>query len=262
MDADPTRLHAHGRDRQRALLDLIRDQGELPVTTASELLNVSVETIRRDLHTLQEQGLIQRSYGMAHPVETAGYETDLTRRGTQHLPEKHRLAAEAVQHLGEAESLFIDEGYTPQLIAENLPTDRALTVVTASLPVATLLAPRPNINVLILGGRVRANTLATVGHWTSQMLSGFVLDVAFIGANGISLTPGLTTPDPVVAEVKATVMRVARRRVFVGVHDKFNSVSLCRFASVEDLDVIVTDDKLAASEARKYVGLGTRLVRV
>lgn len=260
MDGAPTQHRA--RDRQRALLELIRGQGELAVAAASERLHVSVETIRRDLTVLEEQGLVHRSYGTVHPVESAGYESDLARRETQHLPQKHRIAAEAVQHLGEAESVFIDEGYTPQLIAESLPAGRPLTVVTASLPTAMLLAPRSHLTVLVLGGRVRGNTLGAVGHWASQMLSGFALDVAFIGANGISTTHGLTTPDPVVSEVKATVMRVSRRKVFVGVHEKFSSVSLCRFAGVEELDVIITDDKLAAAEARQFAGLGPRLVRV
>lgn len=259
---DDGRGQSQSRDRQRALLALIRDQGELAVARASDVLQVSVETVRRDLHVLEEQGLVQRSYGMAHAVESAGYETDLAQRETQHVPQKLRLAAEAVLHLEEAESVFIDEGFTPQLIAEKLPLTRPLTVVTASLPVAILLAPRRNLSVLVLGGRVRGNTLASVGHWASQMLSGFALDIAFVGANGISLAHGLTTPDPVVAEVKTAVMRVARRKVFVGVHEKFNGVSLCRFAAVEDLDVIITDDKLSAADARQFTGVGPRLVRV
>jgi DeoR/GlpR family transcriptional regulator of sugar metabolism len=241
---------------------MLRERGELAVTEASAALNVSVETLRRDLHVLETQGLVQRAYGYAYPIESAGFETDLARRETQHLPEKHRLAQEAVLHLADAETVFIDEGFTPQLIAQNLLADRDLTVVTASLPVAIALAPRPNCNVIMLGGKVRGQTLASVGHWTSQMLAGFVVDLAFVGANGISPTHGLTTPDPVVAEVKATVMRVARRKVFVGVHDKFSSVSLCRFAGVEELDLIITDNKLASAEARNYAGLGPRLIRV
>lgn len=89
-------------------------------------------------------------------------------------------------------------------------------MVTASLPVAGVLAESENTSVLLLGGRVRHGTLATVDHWTTKMLAGFVLDLAFIGANGISREHGLTTPDPAVSEVKAQAIRAARRTVFAG----------------------------------------------
>src|SRR5205809_1001783 len=88
-----------------------------------------------------------------------------------------------------------------QILMSALPGNRPLTVVTASLPTAAVLAAGGSATVLLLGGRVRGRTLATVDHWTTQMLSGFVLDLAFIGANGISRKRGLTTPDPAVAEV-------------------------------------------------------------
>jgi DeoR family fructose operon transcriptional repressor len=158
--------------------------------------------------------------------------------------------------------VFIDEGFTPQLIAEALPTDRPLTVVTASLPTAALLSASPTFTVLMLGGRVRGRTLATVDHWATRMLSGFVLDLAFVGANGISREHGLTTPDPAVADVKAQVVRVARRLVFAGVHTKFGASSFCRFAEVADLETIITDTALPATEAHRYSLLGPHVIRV
>ncbi|CAM5658863.1 hypothetical protein SALBM311S_12497 [Streptomyces alboniger] len=104
-------------------------------------------------------------------------------------------------------------------------------MVTASLPVAGALAETDNMSVLLLGGRVRSGTLATVDHWTT-MLAGFVVDLAYIGANGISREHGLTTPDPAVSEVKTQAVRAARRTVFAGVHTKFGAVSFCRFADM------------------------------
>nr|WP_277351218.1 transcriptional regulator [Micromonospora sp. HNM0581] len=178
------------------------------------------------------------------------------------VAEKRRIAAAAVEHLGDAESVFIDEGYTPQLIAETLPTHRPLTVVTASLHTAAALAAYPSLTVLLLGGRVRGRTLATVDHWATRMLAGFVIDLAYVGANGISRKHGLTTPDPAVAAVKAQVMSVSRRVVFAGVHTKFGGHSFCRFATVADIDTIVTDTALPASEAHRYSLLGPVVLRV
>jgi DeoR/GlpR family transcriptional regulator of sugar metabolism len=249
-------------ERQHRILSVARSEGTVDVGKLAADLAVAPETIRRDLRQLEQHGLVRRTHGGAYPVETARFETTLAMRTTRRVPEKRRIAAAAVGLLADAETLFIDEGFTPQLIAEALPTDRSLTVVTASLPIAAVLASSSSVTVLMLGGRVRGRTLATVDHWATQMLAGFVIDLAFIGANGISREHGLTTPDPAVADVKAQVVRTARRRVFSGIHTKFGASSFCRFAEVADFETIITDTNLPASEAHRYSLLGPQVIRV
>ena len=249
-------------ERRREILDMARRAGVVDVGKLAADLGVSKETVRRDLRVLEQHGLVRRTHGGAYPVESAGFETTLAFRTTMHVPEKSRIATAAAELLGDAETVYIDEGFTPQLIAQALPRDRPLTVVTASLATASVLATSDAMTVLLLGGRVRGGTMATVDHWATHMLSGFVIDLAFIGANGISREYGLTTPDPAVSEVKAQVMRVARRRVFAGVHTKFGAVSFCRFADVSDFETILTDTALPLSEAHRYSLLGPHVIRV
>ena len=226
-------------ERQREIVRVARATGSVDVTALAAELGVAKETVRRDLRALEDHGLVRRTHGGAYPVESAGFETTLAFRATSHVPEKRRVAAAAAELLGDAETVFVDEGFTPQLIAEALPADRPLTVVTASLPVAGALAQNGNVSVLLLGGRVRSGTLATVDHWTTKMLSGFVIDLAFIGANGIS-----------------------REHHTAGVHTKFGAVSFCRFAEVGALEAIVTSTLLPASEAHRYTLLGPQVIRV
>ncbi|CAM5680378.1 DeoR/GlpR family DNA-binding transcription regulator [Streptomyces violaceorubidus] len=178
-------------------------------------------------------------------------------------PRSTRIAAAAARLLrGDAETVFVDEGYTPQLIAAALPRDRPLTVVTSSLATErATLASAENITVLLLGGRVRGGTPATVAPWAVRMLSCFVIDLAYVGANGISREHGLAAPEPAVSAVKAQVMRAARRRVFSGVHTKFGAVSFCRFADVAEFEAIVTDAGLPAAEAQRYSLLGPEVIR-
>ncbi|MFJ6831032.1 DeoR/GlpR family DNA-binding transcription regulator [Streptomyces sp. NPDC091209] len=249
-------------ERQREIVRTARRTGSVDVTELAGELGVAKETVRRDLRTLENHGLVRRTHGGAYPVESAGYETTLAFRTTSHVPEKRRIAAAAAELAGDAETVFIDEGFTPQLIAEALPRDRPLTVVTASLATAGALAGADNTSVLLLGGRVRPGTLATVDHWTTKMLAGFVIDLAFIGANGISREHGLTTPDPAVSEVKAQAIRASRRTVFAGVHTKFGAVSFCRFADIGALETIVTSTLLPASEAHRYSLQGPQVIRV
>jgi DeoR family fructose operon transcriptional repressor len=257
-DGDATTCY----ERRRYLLARARAEGRVAVTGAAHELHMSVETVRRDLKVLEAHGLVRREYGVAYPVETAGFESDLAARESQWLPEKRRIAAEAVRHIDDAETIFVDEGYLPQLVARQLPVENPLTVVTASLPVASLLALRPSVSVVVLGGRLRGRTLATVDHWATEMLSEFVIDLAFLGANGISRTHGLTTPDPAVAAVKSAAVRASRRRIFIGAHLKFSAVSFARFAEVSDFEALITDTRLSLSEAHRYMQLGPAVIRV
>jgi DeoR/GlpR family transcriptional regulator of sugar metabolism len=248
--------------RQHQILALAREAGQVEVGVLAREFKVAPETVRRDLTELERRGLVRRTHGGACPVESAGFETDLTRRGTHQVESKRRIASAAARMIGEAETVFIDEGYTQLLMASLLPTDRPLTVITASLPTAAAVAKNSETTVLLIGGRVRGRTLATVGAWATQMLSAFVIDLAIMGANGISREFGLTTPDPVVADVKTQAVRSSRRRMLVGLHTKFGVSSFCRFADVTDFETVITDTGLSATEAHRYSLLGPEVIRV
>jgi DeoR/GlpR family transcriptional regulator of sugar metabolism len=248
--------------RRSDLLARVRADGQLVVRGMPALLGVSAETIRRDLRVLESRGLIRRAYGVAYPVESSAFESALEMRSNINPEEKVRVANAAIQQLGDAQTIFIDEGYQPQLVAQRLPPDQPLTVVTNSLPVATALAARANVQVMVLGGRVRGSTLGVVDQWPTQMLSGLVIDLAFIGANGITLEHGMTTPDPAVAAVKAAAVQASRRRIFIGAHHKFGRTTFVKFAAVQDFELLVTGHELSNSIAKRYATAGVSLLRV
>ncbi|MET8130273.1 DeoR/GlpR family DNA-binding transcription regulator [Streptomyces sp. NPDC005065] len=247
--------------RRQEILTQARTNGSVDVTALSSALGVSPETVRRDLRSLEEHGLVKRTHGGAFPVESAAYETTLALRTRRQVPQKTRIAVTAAGLIADAETIFVDEGFTPQLLAETL-TDRPLTVVTASLTTAALLSSRPHLTVIQLGGRVRPGTVATVGHDCTRMLSALVIDLAFVGANGISREYGLTTPDPSVGEVKAQAVRSSKRRVLISLSRKFGVVSFSRFAEISDFEAIVTDTGLSSAEAQRYTLLGPQVIRV
>jgi len=240
-------------ERRRRILERARGAGHIEVTDLAQQLDVAAETVRRDLKVLEEHGLLRRTHGGAYPVESAGFESNLARRSASFVAEKRRIAEVTIDQLGDAETVFLDEGFTPQLVAEQLVAlGRPLSVVTSSLTSAALLAASPALTVIVLGGRVRGHTLGAVDHWATSMLSDLVIDLAVLGANGLSTERGLSTPDPAVAAVKKTAVAVSRRRVFVGIHTKFGVSSFCRFAEVGDFEVLITDTLIPAHEATTY----------
>lgn len=248
-------------ERRKWLVERARDSGRLDVSEVSDELGLARETIRRDLTSLERQGLLRRVYGGAVPVERLTFESSLSMRAQRRQEEKQRIAAAAANLVRSAESIFIDEGYLPQLVAEHLAPTRSVTVVTTSLATATALVSRDNIDVLCVGGRVRAQTLGVVDHWAVSMLESMVLDLAFLGANGVTLEHGMTVPDSAVAAVKIAAVRASRRRVFIGDSTKFGADSFAKFADLTDFERIVTDGALPVDYAAQLHARGVELTR-
>lgn len=246
--------------RQSRIVEFARSRGRVDVLTLAEELDVAAETIRRDLKALAGRRLLKRVHGGAIPLETAAFESTVEYRSQVDLAQKHRIAAAAAHLLQGAETVYLDEGFTPRLIAEQL-ADEELTVVTSSLLAAEALAHSETVTVLMIGGRMRGRTLATVDQWAVERLNSLVIDIAFLGTNGITVEHGLTTPDPAVAAVKQTAVKVTQRCVLVAAHSKFGETSFCRFAHVSDFESIVTGTELPAEEAQRYEALGPSVIR-
>lgn len=260
-DGAPSRQPT-SRARRDALITHLREAGGADVASLARAFGVSVETIRRDLRHLEAGGRVIRSHGRAVPAESAAFETDQGFRSRHLADEKERIAAAAAALLGDAETVFLDEGNRPLLVGRALPADRGLTIVTTSLPTAVELAAGPRTTVIVVGGRVRPTTLGAVDAWATRMLGRMEPDLAFMGANGITDDGWLTTPDPAVAAVKETALGCARRAVLVGSHDKFGHSTFVRFAHVRDVERVVTGRELRTAAAGRLTALGTRVDRV
>lgn len=250
----------YAEERQREILRRARAQGRVDVVTLAEDLSVTTETIRRDLTALDRAGVVRRVHGGAMPVERLGFEPALAARDTVMTAEKERIAKAATAELPEEGAVIIDAGSTTERLANALPLDRELTVVVNSPPLATLLAGHTNLTVIMLGGRVRPRTLATVDDWNLQLLSQLHVDVAFMGTNGLSLECGLTTPDPAEAAVKRAMIGAARRAVVLADHTKAGNDYLARFAAIPDVDTLITDDGLDDRLVDDFERAGLRVV--
>lgn len=250
----------YAEERHQLLVQRARTEGRVDVAEIASALDVAPETIRRDLTALERQGLLRRVHGGAIPVERLGFEPAVSARSGVLVAEKDRIAKAALAELPADGAILIDAGTTTARFAELLPADRELTVVTNSLPIAMTLAARPNLTLLTIGGRVRGRTLAAVDAWALGSLHDVYVDVAFIAANGVSISRGLTTPDTAEAAVKRAMIGAARRAVLLVDHTKFTTDHLARFGDVEDLDAIVADSGLDDALRRELESAGPRLV--
>ena len=248
-------------ERHLRILEQARSRSRVEVSVLARELEVTSETIRRDLTILEQQGQLRRVHGGAVHVQRLGYEPSVTARRERQTAEKARIGRAALDLLPDGGSILIDSGTTTMELARRIPTDRALSVVTNSLPVAALLAEWPQVELLMLGGRLREVTKALVGPWPVAALQRLHVDVAFIGTNGITPEAGLTTPDQAEAQVKSAMVAAGGLVVCLADHTKIGQSQLCRFADLGQVDVVVTDNGVDDQLADELSAAGPTVVR-
>ena len=250
----------YAEERQAEILRRTRANGRVDVVRLAEELSVTSETIRRDLTILERAGVLRRVHGGAIPVERLGFEPALAARDAVMTSEKERIAKAALAELPDEGAVIIDAGSTTERLAAVLPTDRELTVVVNAPPLAALLAMHSNFTVIMLGGRVRRRTLATVDDWNLRPLARLHADVAFMGTNGLTLECGFTTPDPAEAAMKRAMIEAARRSVVLADHTKVGNDYLAGFAALSDVDTLITDRGLDSGLVEDFEQTGLRVI--
>lgn len=258
-DKDAARA-LYADQRKQHVLEALRRDGRIDATEIAAQLRVTGETIRKDLIQLERQGLLRRVHGGAVLVTYLSYEPSVETR-TDFLSEKVRIAKAALEHLPDRGTVLIDAGSTTAQLAEMFPGDREFTVFTNTLPVAVQLLTRPLLTVYTLGGRVRPTTFAEVDDWAARALAEINVDVAFMGANGISVHRGLTTPDQAEAATKRRMLACADRCILLADHSKVGAVSGMQYGGLDDIDLFITDTGLADAQLAELRKAGVTVDR-
>ena len=255
----------YAAERQEHVLGLIRADRRVSVTALAADLDVTTETVRRDLDVLEQLGHVRRVHGGAVAADLGSLvEATLDARSGERIEAKRAIAAAVVGMLGDRSTILIDAGSTTGALAAALAEAGArrlrLSVITNALPIASVLQSVDGIDTTVIGGRLRGVTSAIVGATATAQLLGMRPDVAIIGANGLSAAFGLSTPDEDEAATKSAMVRCARHRVAVIDSSKLGVESLHSFAALDDLDVLVTDAPPDAGLAEALQAAGVEVV--
>ncbi len=242
-------------ERHDSITELLRDEGRVVVADLAARFDVTTETIRRDLDALEQAGVLQRVHGGAVAAgHSSVSESSFDERQAQHTPGKAAIALAAARLVPSTftGSIALDAGTTTAAVAARLATwepsepGRLLTVITNAVPIAAVLQHSPHIDLRLLGGRVRGLTSAAVGTTTVEQIAALRPDIAFVGTNGISAGFGLSTPDELEGAVKTAFVRAARRVVALADATKHGAEALTRFARLDEIDTLVTDQAVPA----------------
>lgn len=249
----------YATERQQEILSRARSEGRVEVRSLAKLLDVTQETVRRDLTALERRGILHRVHGGAIPVERLGFEPAVPEREALMAAEKERIARAALEELPDGGAIVLDAGTTTVRLAALLPQDRSLTVVTHGLPIAVALADHPSVTVHLLGGTIRRSSLAAVGIWAERDVRDIYADVAFIGTNGLTVDQGLTTPDLAEAAVKRALIAASRRTVVLADHTKIGRTDFGHVAKLSEVDTIITDSGIPADVVAELEAAGPRV---
>jgi DeoR family fructose operon transcriptional repressor len=253
----------YAEERHQAIAELVASRGRVAVTELARPFDVTTETVRRDLSQLEKLKLLRRVHGGAVPVRSVTMlETRLPERDQAQAAEKDRIARAAAALLPEGGgTIVVDAGTTTIRLAALLPSADHWTVFTHAVPIAALLGPLPHVDLHLLPGRVRTTTQAAVGPDTVAAIHALRVDLAFLGTNGISVGHGLSTPDPEEAATKRALLESAQQVVVLSDATKVGQERTVRFAGLDEVDVLVTDDSISEADARAFEAAGVDVVR-
>ncbi len=244
--------------RQTEIVQMARAHGKVEVDDLSAHFNVSVQTIRRDLSELSDEGLLERVHGGAmvrSGVANIGYQDRRLLNDAAKTAIGQRVAAD----IPNGASLFLNIGTTTEAVARALLNHQGLMVVTNNLNVANILAANEAIEVMVAGGSLRRSDGGLVGDLTSEMISHFKVDIAVIGASALDETGDLLDFDLREVGVSRVILRQARQSFLVADGSKFARQAPVKIASLADLDAIYTDAALPKGLAQNCAAWGTRV---
>ncbi len=252
----------YAEERQQAITAEVSQRARVSVTQLARRFDVTTETIRRDLAALDRAGTVRRVHGGAVPAASVPLpEQELSTRQATRTAQKERIARAALAYLPPAGgSMLLDAGTTTGAVAGLLGRETRLSVVTNSLPIAAVLAGLPEVELHLLGGRIRGLTRAAVGPEALHGVDALLTDVAFVGANAVSVERGLSTPDPDEAAIKRAMVGHAGHVVALADSTKIGHDALVRFAETDQVDVLITDDEADPDQSALLRELGVEVV--
>lgn len=230
------------------------------VAELAELTGASEMTIRRDLESLADQGVLERFRGGARSLLLRGEEPPFALRAQEGLEAKRRIAAAVAGLIADGESVVLDSGTTCLEVARALE-DRRLTVMPLSLHAVNTLTAAPRLTLLVPGGRPRPGELALTGPLAEASLAALRFDTAVIGCCGLNAAHGLTAYDLDDAAVKRAAIASARRVIAVAESPKLSRTALAFVAPASALHAVVTDEDAEQDETDALAAAGVTVRR-
>jgi DeoR family glycerol-3-phosphate regulon repressor len=227
--------------RHQKIIEIVNKDGYASTESLVECLNVSPQTIRRDLNELADENKLRRHHGGA-TTPLSSENTAYNTRKSMQLHEKDSIAEALVKYIPNGATLFIDIGTTPESVAKELVKHhKDLRIVTNNINVATILMRNDDFKVILAGGEVRNKDGGIVGEATLDFIKQFRLDFGILGISGIDYDGSLLDFDYHEVRVKKAIIENSRSVYLAVDHTKFGRSAMVKLGNIAELDMLITD---------------------
>ena len=251
---------AHAIDRHKQLIALLKANGSCSISEMSRILKVSPMTIRRDLQLLVEKQVVQVEHGFARFSASTRVEPNFDIRVHEHFLEKQAIGRQATEmFVEEGDVIGIDSGSSAMEVACSLP-DVQLTVVTHSLAVANVVARNEHYRLVMLGGVFHHDSQCFFGTQVVAQLRTLHINKLFLANSGLLIPEGLSSSNLPDAEVKQALISSSRQVILCMDSSKIGKAFLARFATLDTIHTLVTDDKITLADREALAGYGMQVI--
>lgn len=253
--------------RKQLILESLRDNGQIIAKELSLQWEVSEDTIRRDLRELAQEGLLQRVHGGALPTTGANLASSpaiVDLKGRQKLAQhsKSKLGQAAAKLIKPGQVVFIDGGTTNAHLVKNLPLALRTTVITHSPTIAVALIEHPEIEVVIIGGKLFKHSAVTVGAAALDAISRIRIDTYFMGVTGVHPEAGLSTGDLEESYIKRALQAASSNTIVLASADKIDTASPYIICQCQQVNIILTDATISDETINSYKEQKANIKRV
>lgn len=245
--------------RQARLLDEVRSLGSSSVESLAEKLEVTLQTVRRDIKLMAQAGLLARFHGGARVPSSTIENVAYRQRQAMYADAKTRIGRAIARAVPDNCSLIINIGTTTEAVARELTTKRGLRVITNNLNVAAILSDNPDCEVLIAGGVVRARDRGIIGEATVDFIRQFKVDIGLIGISAIEADGTLRDYDFREVRVARAILDQSREVWLAADHSKFNRPAIVELARLDHIDTLYTDQPPPEPFPQLLVDAGVQL---
>ena len=249
-----------GIERRNHLLSLLHDKKSITVQEAAVRFKVTEETIRRDLRTLEAQGLIIRTHGGAVLADDINMEPSLEVREGINIEGKNTIGSLAASLVQDGNTLFLDASTSSLYVAKHLKDKKGLTVITNAERIILELAQCNEINIISTGGFLRKKSLSCVGRAAEAAVSSYHADKVFFSCKGFSPQLGATDSNEQESTIRKLMIQHSKEVIFLCDHTKFQRLGYIVTALLSDITHFISDVSLPEDWEKEIIGQGVRII--
>lgn len=239
-------------ERRRRILEILFERKRVTIQELATAIKVSDATLRNDLSALEKMNLLKRTHGGAILEEDAEKEYHFSIRQLKNKDEKYKIAKKASELITDHQCIMLDASSTALELARLIvKMNKRLTIVTNGINTAIELNNNPDLTIILIGGIIQKSSLALEGNLGVGTLEKINIDSFFVSANGFTAANGLQDFSVYEVELKKQMVNHSSKVIALLDHTKMNRNSIATFASVQDIDVIITNRELEKGQIKE-----------